>query len=777
MKKNNPKWKVTVDLLEKVDIVLLHKITRRMIYYLYTRHSSEILELVKGLEPSFNDLDISNDLYRNVPNPKKDTTSLRKFVEKVFEIAGETLPDDEISKQLNLWLAQEKSRFLCIFFKKSNTPLSEIKDALNRFFKIEPGERHISQPEFVNLRVSLIKRFLSEDMSYINVAKKHITVNNFSGLLNTVIGPGQGSGRLGGKSAGLILGHEIIKVEKEKYPELKNIEVPISWYITSDAAMDFIHYNALEDITSIKYMDSEEIGAGYTYLQQLFKHSFFTAEIINQIEVMLDNFDNKPIIVRSSSLLEDSYGASFSGKYKSLFLTNTGSKKERLSNLLDAIAEIYASVYSPDPIEYRKERGLIDFNEEMGILVQEVVGKKVGKYFFPLFAGVAFSNNEFRWSPRIKKEDGMVRMVFGLGTRAVDRIGDDYSFLASPGKPGLRVNIDINDIVKYSQNKVDVLNLETNKFETVLIKDILKEYVDEITGIEKIISIYKDGTLSPPLSILYNFKPSDLVVTFQSLIDNTNFLKEMNILLNILKNTLGYPVDVEFAYDGEKLYFLQCRPQGTSVSGTKAKIPDNINENDIIFTADKYITSGAMKNIEYIVHVVPEAYNALPSVSEKKKVALVVSKLNRNLPKKKFALIGPGRWGSRGDIKLGVPVTYSNINNTALLIEVAYKKEDYVPELSFGTHFFQDLVESKILYLPLYPGENGNVLRREIFEKTKNRLKDFAPEFSNMNKVVKVTYIPDIREKSTLSVIMDEEKGKAVAFLTPQLEENGKKKS
>ena len=121
-------------------------------------------------------------------------------------------------------------------------------------------------------------------------------------------------------------------------------------------------------------------------------------------------------------LLEDSFGAAFAGKYKSLFIANQGSKKERLAELIDAIAEVYASTFGPDPIEYRREQGLLDYHEEMGILIQEVVGKKVGDYFFPAFAGVALSNNEFRWSNRIKLEDGLVRMVPGLGTRAVDRV-------------------------------------------------------------------------------------------------------------------------------------------------------------------------------------------------------------------------------------------------------------------------------------------------------------------------------------------------------------------
>ena len=131
-------------------------------------------------------------------------------------------------------------------------------------------------------------------------------------------------------------------------------------------------------------------------------------------------------------------------------------------DLMDAIAEVYASTFGPDPIEYRREQGLLDYHEEMGILIQAVVGQKVGNYFFPAFAGVALSNNEFRWSNRINPEDGLVRIVPGLGTRAVDRVSDDYPILMAPGEPNLRVNVTLDEIIRYSPKYIDVINLKTS---------------------------------------------------------------------------------------------------------------------------------------------------------------------------------------------------------------------------------------------------------------------------------------------------------------------------
>ncbi len=765
MKKCKPNWLVIVEMLEKVDLVLLNRILRRMIYYLHTSNVKDISELMKELQPPNIPGSESGGLYTNVPNPKIDLTTLRRFTEKVFQIAGENIPDEEISKQIGFWLSQERSRFLSVAVENINISLVEVKDVLNRFMNIPENEIHLSPDDFISIRVALIRRFLSGALRYINIAKHQIRVKDFHLILKDTIGSARSIGKLGGKSAGLILGYHIIDSEKENHPQLKNVTVPKSWYITSDAILDFIHYNALEETTSVKYMDIEQIKAGYPYLLQLFKNSFFPPEIVEQLEVFLEHIGEKPIIVRSSSLLEDSFEATFAGKYKSLFLSNSGTKHQRLNALLDAITEIYASIFSPDPIEYRKERGLIDFQEEMGILIQEVVGTRIGKYFFPTFSGVAFSNNDFRWSPRIDREDGMARMVVGLGTRAVDRVGNDYPFLASPGKPGLKVNVSPEDIIKYSQKYIDVLNMESNRFETLPIDQVIREYGDKIPGIEKLISINKQGHLTPPLGVLWDCKESDAVVTFQNLTDNSPFLKQMHIILTCLSKAFGTPVDVEFASDDKNLYILQCRPQSQSKIGEQIAIPENIEQKDIIFQANKYVTSGHIVNIHYIIYVVPGAYHSLANKEDLQRTASIISQLNKLIPPRQFILIGPGRWGSRGDIKLGVQVAYSDINKTAMLIEVAHTRDGYVPELSFGTHFFQDLVEADIKYLPIYPDGSGNFLNQQIFENSENMLLQFIPDAGKMAEVVKVISIPHIREKSKLTIMMDSHRDKAIGLI------------
>ena len=138
------------------------------------------------------------------------------------------------------------------------------------------------------------------------------------------------------------------------------------------------------------------------------------------------------------------------------------------------------------------------------------------------------------------------------------------------------------------------------------------------------------------------------------------------------------------------------------------------------------------------------------------------------ISKRKFILIGPGRWGSRGDIKLGVNVTYSDINNSAVLIEVARKKGNYVPDLSFGTHFFQDLVEGNIRYLPLYPDDDGIVFNEDFLANSKNVLPDVLPEAEELSDVIKIINVPDSANGEVLNVLMNADMEQAVALLSEQ---------
>ncbi len=546
--------------------------------------------------------------------------------------------------------------------------------------------------------------------------------------------------------------------------------MPRTWYITSDGLIDFIQYNNLEEIHNHKYADVDQVRQDYPHLVQVFKNSAFPPEIVRGLSQVLDEFTESPIIVRSSSLLEDRLGAAFSGKYKSLFLANRGTKQERLASLLDAVAEVYASTFGPDPIEYRAERGLIEAYEEMGIMIQEVVGTRIGRWFLPAFSGVAFSRNEFRWSARIRREDGLVRLVPGLGTRAVDRLKDDYPVLLAPGQPGLRVNVTPDEVLRYSPKMADVIDLETGAFETVPVEELIRAHGGEYPLAAQIFSTLDDGHLRRPVGTRLDVSSGHPVVTFEGLATRTGFMRQIQSMLETLERAMGTPVDIEFASDGTSLYLLQCRPQSSAGDAQPAPIPRDLPRDRMLFSARRFVSNGRLPDLTHVVYVDPAAYDELSNTEQLRAVGRIVGKLNRILPKRQFALMGPGRWGSRGDIKLGVSVTYADINNTALLVEIARPKGNYLPDLSFGTHFFQDLVEASIRYLPLYTGDSGTHLDEGFLLRAENMLPTLVPEHAALAEVVRVIDVPRATGGQVLRVLLNADQDEAVGLFAPPRE-------
>lgn len=758
-------WEVIIGFLKKIDQHLLGRISRRMINHLSWSGVGEAQELLQSFAAQRRGP--ADEASENRPTERKVLDVHLDVAGSAFVIAKKHLKPDVILALIQQWIQDDRSGFLVEAVENQGTSLLEISQALERHEDMGIEDKDLSRAIQVGLRVSLVRRFLTDELDYINVARSYVEVRDFYDLVRRVIAPPRSYGKLGGKGAGLFLATRILRGSPEVARELGTIRSPKTWYITSDGVLDFIQYNSLEDIYNWKYLEIEQVRDEYPHIVQVFKNSHFSPEIVKGLSLALDDLEEKPLIVRSSSLLEDRLGSSFSGKYKSLFLANQGTKRERLLALLDAISEVYASIFGPDPIEYRAERGLLDVHEEMGILIQEVVGTRVGKYFFPSFAGVAFSNNEFRWSARIRREDGLLRLVPGLGTRAVDRVGEDYPILVAPGQPGLRVNVTRDEAVRYSPRKMDVINLESGTFETVPIEWIFRECGREFPGLKQLVSQADADSIRQPLFIDHERDADSLVFTFEGLLRQTNFLSRMKTLLNTLREKMGTPVDLEFASDGKDLYLLQCRPQSFTEDASPSPIPLDIAPEKLIFSARNYVSNGRVPDITHIVYVDVEGYLHLPDPVAFKRVGRAVARLNKILPKRRFILIGPGRWGSRGDIKLGVSVTYSDINNSAMLIEVARKRGNYMPDLSFGTHFFQDLVEASIRYLPLFPDDERVVFKEDFLKKTPEEFRRLAPDFSDVAHVVHVVDVPKAADGLVLRVLANAEAGEAVAFLAP----------
>jgi pyruvate, water dikinase len=760
-------WRVVLQFLRDTDPFLLKRISRRLINHLNWSGVQEAQELLQRSGTSLASEGAPDE--ENRPLKSIGSAKLLDLTEDAFRIAGQHLSETEILELISVWIREDKSGFLVRALETQDTPLGDIIDALERYRHTTIHEDELSHATQVGIRVALIRRFFSENTEFINTAKDYLAIEDFYELLSRIIFPPRCHGKLGGKSAGLFLAKKIIEKTGAAGEDLKRIKVPKTWYITSDWILNFVHYNELDDVLNRKYLEIDQVRQEYPHLVALFKNSSFPTDFTKALALVVDEAQDFPLIVRSSSLLEDRANSAFSGKYKSLFVGNQGTKEDRLRALMDAIAEVYASIFGPDPTEYRAERGLLHFHEEMGIMIQQVVGKKVGRYFLPAVSGVAFSNNEFRWSARIQRTDGLLRLVPGLGTRAVDRVADDYPVLIAPGQPNLRANVTVDEVLKYSPKRIDVINLESNAFETLDADRLLREYGAQYPRIRDLVSIVNHDSVEIPIGPGIDFNSQEAVFTFEGLMRRTNFVNSVRELLSLLQSKLSSPVDLEFAFDGDDFYLLQCRPESRGAETVPAAIPQNIPANRVVFSASKFISNGKIPDATHLVYVDLDGYSQLSDPNEMREVGRAVGRLNKLLPKRQFILMGPGRWGSRGDIRLGVPVTYSDINNTSLLIEVARQRGNYLPDLSFGTHFFQDLVEASIRYLPLYPDDPSTSFNDRFLLHSRNVLGDLLPEFAHLESTLRVIDIPGETGGLVLRVLMNADLNQAVAFLaSPQ---------
>ncbi|MCX6826913.1 MAG: pyruvate, phosphate dikinase, partial [candidate division Zixibacteria bacterium] len=373
-------WRVALDLLRQTDRNLFLSISHKMLNFLCWSGIDEAKRLLQYYSPDQKDGEDEPPSDPNRPYQKKALTHSSDFLsDETFKIAADHFNDEEILDIIQKWVQEDKVSFLVRTLNR-NSSLAEVADAIRRYYRISPHGTDVSSASHRGVRVSLIRRFFSDELEFINIAKNYIDIGDFRDLLQNVIYTSESHGRLGGKSAGLFLASQIIKKVGGDLEILKNIKTPKTWYIASDVVLYFMQYNNLEGVVEQKYKEINQVRLEYPNIIQTFKNAHFPPDIIQGLSTALDDFKNSPLIVRSSSLLEDRTGAAFSGKYKSLFLANQGSKQEQLEALMDAIAEVYASVFGPDPIEYRAERGLLDFHEEMGIMIQEVVGTQIGHY-------------------------------------------------------------------------------------------------------------------------------------------------------------------------------------------------------------------------------------------------------------------------------------------------------------------------------------------------------------------------------------------------------------
>ncbi|MDD6048061.1 MAG: PEP/pyruvate-binding domain-containing protein [Methanobrevibacter ruminantium] len=562
---------------------------------------------------------------------------------------------------------------------------------------------------------------MTKDEKMLSKIKEYFTFEDYITIYDRRVG----SGLVGGKSCGMLLARKII--EKERPDIYSNLEPDDSFYIGSDLFYTYIVSNDLWDLR-VKQRNPEGYYKYGKELEEALKKGTFSDEIKKGFIQILDYFGQNPIIVRSSSFLEDGYGNAFAGKYESVFCVNRGSLEERLAAFEEAVKVVYSSTMNISALEYRKINDLDDADEQMALLVQRVSGSYHGDYFFPTAAGVGFSYSPYSPLPDMDNSKGMLRLVMGLGTKAVDRTKKDYPRIINLDKPEVTMVNDIREKHRYSQHYLDVIDLKDISLHDIPVGDGL----DVIPRYAKRVLVEHDREAER----MFRDRGERREIVFvncEGLVNNQDFIDDMKEIMNTLEIAYDYPVDIEYTVNvGEDNSFnvnlLQCRPLQVSINNEAIEMPEDKN---VFFHIKESSMGMSRKNeIDTICYVDPHRYYEYP-YAQKSSISHVINDVNAYCKEngKTAILIVPGRIGTSSP-ELGIPVVFADISHFSAILEESYSEVGYMPELSFGSHMFQDLVEAEIYYGALFENEKKLEFNNDMVYDHKNILKDINPNLS-----------------------------------------------
>jgi hypothetical protein len=591
------------------------------------------------------------------------------------------------------------------------------------------GADALKDEENRDLFSRICRMIVSRDPGMLKLISENMSLEDVLEIKHRMIG----SGLIGGKAVGMLLARCILRKKSQRMKEI--LEAHDSFYVGSDVFYTFLVRNGI-------WWDRQKQRNPRTFLEgadqarQKILTGNFPADIIMKFEQMLDYYGQSPIIVRSSSLLEDNFGNSFAGKYDSVFCANQGPKERRLENFIAAVRTIYASSMSKEALAYRERHGILDRDEQMALLVMRVSGSMYKRLYFPQIAGVGFSFNPYVWNETIDPEAGVMRLVFGLGTRAVNRSDDDYTRVVALNEPTRRPEASFQEIAQYSQRKMEYIDLEANQ----LVEGYFMDVAAESKNLP--VRIFASEDSSVPSGSRQKIKP--WILTFDTLLTATDFVRDMRDMLDILEKAYDYPVDIEFTANfldnsHYKINLVQCRP--LQVQGIEKVTLPSVTvqpENELIATRGAVVGQSRFVQLDRMIFVVPEKYGHLP-MPERYEVARTIGEINRAHGENggTLMIVGPGRWGTSTPA-LGIPVSFSDISNTNILCEVVAMRDDLIPDVSLGTHFLNELVEMNMLYIAMFPEKPGNSINRQFLDSQPNRLIDFAPGAARWADTIRV---------------------------------------
>lgn len=552
------------------------------------------------------------------------------------------------------------------------------------------------------------------------LVERYLTLDDFLALRDRMIGIGS----VGGKTLGMIVARAILR---ERDPEVAGrLEVHDSFFVGAEVFITFLVQNGVWWLRE-QQKNPETFLQGLEQGRNAILNGRFPENILEQFQGLIDYFGESPYIVRSSSILEDARGNAFSGKYESIFVVNRGTREERMVTLLEAVRRVYASVLDEEALRYRSRRGLLDSEERMALLIMRVSGAPHGRYYFPQAAGVGLSYNPFVWHPDIDPHAGLLRLVFGLGTRAVDRCDDDYTRLVALNAPSRRPEASFEEVREHSQRRMDCLDLHAAELVSLPLGDVITDPPDFP------VDYYLSGT-----------EPgNDAYITFDRLLADTGVAADLRRMLGLLEEAYEHPVDIEFTInflaDGSyRIHLLQCRTfqvrretggMTPMVQGTPTRL---------LVAHGAVIGVSREQPLTRIIYIVRDTYANLRE-QDRYAVARLIGRLNQAHPPndRGLMLIGPGRWGTHSP-SLGIPVSFAEISRASVICEVVAMHERLIPDVSLGTHFFNDLVEHDMLYLAYFPKRTENFLDEDWFRTAPSRLLDLEPRAAALGDVVRV---------------------------------------
>ncbi|WP_026657611.1 PEP/pyruvate-binding domain-containing protein [Butyrivibrio sp. AC2005] len=615
----------------------------------------------------------------------------------------------------------QSSRFYQMLDNFQRPGEDQYMDFWDKFFnmaKLQYDSR-LDMEESCNMMCNIM---MTRDEKMRQMVKKHFKPQDYFNVRNHMIG----TGLIGGKACGMLLSRAIIR---NLAPDIDEVLEPHdSFFLGSDIYYTYIVDNEFWDIRVRQRTEKEYFSLADEFADKL-RHGTFSEDFRNQLQHILEYYGQDPFIVRSSSILEDGFGNAFAGKYESVFCANRGTLEERLLEFENAIRTVYASTMSLSALDYRKRRGLDKRDEQMALLVQRVSGSYYGQYYMPCAAGVGYSYSPYKFLAGIDPKAGMLRLVMGLGTSAVDRTMGSYPRLVSLDMPEATSSVTIAEKHQFSQRAVEAVDVTDH----VLKRLELKEIEAKLPG-------YLVNTLlEHDYEVEDSLKERGIIrdvrfISCRGLVKKEIIMSQMQQLMKTIQDEYQHPVDIEFTMNlsetGEySINLLQCRPLQVFKDEGGVSVSEDIPDEKILLeNFDSSMGLSRSVPIDLIVYVDPKAYYNMP-YSEKPAIAKIIGSVNWSFRDKgrHMMLIVPGRIGTSSP-ELGVPTAFSDISEFEVVCEVEEKDAGYNPELSYGSHIFQDLVEADILYTAIFTNEKTKIFSPKKLNSYKNIVDEFSSD-------------------------------------------------